>query len=111
MSKKSNNPTSIRPSAELKECLEKTGFGVSRYCNGLVERVSIMHELDAIALTKTELDALKTHLQSVFLDEIAIQVLPRDICEAECDTLTKKLQDASFGQVWSTLIKYELVKW
>ena len=104
----SKNPISMRPSPKLKAAIDSSNFGLTAYVNGLFDNVLMMTQLDAIRLTSDELAALKSHLKGVFIDGIAIQSIPADIAEEGCDSLTEKMQGATFGQVWATLLKYEL---
>ena len=106
---KPNNPISMRPSPKLREAVEAADGGLTRYVNELFDRVQLMVALDAIRLTEQEQAVLKSHLQGVPMDDIAIQSIPQDIAEEECDSLTEKLQNATFGQVWATLKKYNLL--
>ncbi len=106
---KKNNPVSMRPSPQLRKAVESSPGGLTVYVNGLYDNLQMMVALDAIKLTDDELFALKQHLQGVVIDSIAIQSIPDDIDEAECKSLTEKLCDATFGQVWATLLKYKIV--
>lgn len=106
---KKNNPISMRPSPQLRKAVEASSGGLTVFVNGLYDNLQMMVALDAIKLTDDELFALKQHLQGVVMDSIAIQSIPDDIDEASCDTLTNKLRNATFGQVWATLLKYKIV--
>lgn len=106
---KKNNPISMRPSPHLRKAVESSTGGLTVFVNGLYDNLQMMVALDAIKLTDDELFALKQHLQGVVIDSIAIQSIPDDIDEAECKSLTDKLCDATFGQVWATLLKYKII--
>ncbi|GLQ31645.1 hypothetical protein [Litoribrevibacter albus] len=105
----SRNP-SFTPSPKLRNFLSNSELGVTRSLNELFDRYSMMIELDAIRLTESERFALAEHLQGVLMDVIAIQSVPQDVIETECDSLIEKMQGATFGQVLATLVRYELIK-
>lgn len=104
-----NNPTGVRLSQKLKVAIDNNPSGATQFINGLYDTVNTMFMLDAIKLDEGELQALKDHLQGVFIDDFAIQAIPQDIDETKCESLIAKLQNATFGQVWATLVKYNLV--
>tara|TARA_B100000508_G_C11424040_1_gene259870 strand:+ start:73 stop:399 length:327 start_codon:yes stop_codon:yes gene_type:complete len=106
---KKNNPISMRPSPQLRKAVESSAGGLTVFVNGLYDNLQMMVALDAIKLTDDELLSLKQHLQGVVLDSIAIQSIPDDIDEAGCNKLTDKLCNATFGQVWATLLKYKII--
>jgi hypothetical protein len=106
---KKNNPISMRPSPQLRKAVESSTGGLTVFVNGLYDNLQMMVALDAIKLTDDELFALKQHLQGVVMDCVAIQSIPDDIDEAECKSLTDKLCDATFGQIWATLLKYKII--
>lgn len=101
----SRNP-SFTPSPKLRDYLNESEHGVTQTLNQLFDRYRMMVELDAIRLTEIERTALAQHLHGVFMDGVAIQSVPQDLIEAECETLAKKLKNATFGQVLATLERY-----
>jgi len=105
---KKNNPISMRPSPQLRKAVEASSGGLTAFVNGLYDNLQMMVVLDAIKLNDDELLVLKQHLQGVVLDSIAIQSIPDDIAETKYDSLISKLENATYGQTWATLIKYKI---
>lgn len=99
----------MRPSPQLRKAVEQSPGGLTNFVNNIYDNLQMMVVLDAIKLTDDELFALQANLQGVILDSIAIQSIPDDIDEAGCNTLTDKLCNATFGQVWATLLKYKII--
>ena len=106
---KKNNPISMRPSPQLRKAVEQSPGGLTNFVNNIYDNLQMMVVLDAIKLTEDELFALQAHLQGVMLDSIAIQSIPDDIAETKFDSLVNKLENATFGQVWATLLKYKII--
>lgn len=106
---KKNNPISMRPSPRLRKAVEASPGGLTVFVNNLYDNLQMMVAMDAIKLTDDELFALQVHLQGVMMDSIAIQSIPEDIVETKKDSLIAKLENATYGQIWATLIKYKMV--
>lgn len=105
---KKNNPISMRPSPQLRKAVEQSPGGLTNFVNNIYDNLQMMVVLDAIKLNDDELLVLKQHLQGVVLDSIAIQSIPDDIAETKYDSLISKLENATYGQTWATLIKYKI---
>jgi hypothetical protein len=104
----SRNP-SFTPSPSLRKYLNESEAGVTQSLNELFDNYQMMLELDAIRLTPDEQASLKEHLHGVFMDNIAVQSVSKDVVETDCQGLIDKLSNASFGQILATLHRYKLI--
>ncbi|MCV6612871.1 MAG: hypothetical protein OIF55_19110 [Amphritea sp.] len=102
------NPVSVRPSPSLRAAMDASNNGPTQLLNGLYDHLRNIEQLDAIRLTPTEQDALKAMLQGVLINTVAIQCIPQDLEETDCESLRDKLEGAGYGQVLATLLRYDI---